>query len=325
MIRRVAWVTALVVLGVLAALAPGESQPAGRPHRIGVLHEGYLPSVPQLEGLKAGLKALGLEEGRDVTFDVRFSRGNPEVLPALAADVVKAGADVLFASDEEAVRAAKAATPTIPIVFVRVSDPVAAGIVASVAHPGGNVTGIASQEADLVPKRLEILKALVPALRRVWAVYHADDRSSVAAARKAREVAPLLKLEVKAQPVRTSEELVGHLKSLRAGDGVLVPPAVALNIPGVILDLERGSRVAAVHFAAFWVQAGGLVSYGSDFHADGAQAARLVARILKGARPRDLPVEGSNRIELAVNLKTAKGLGVTVPRDILAGAHHVFR
>lgn len=313
-----------VVLGLLPVPLTSEAQQAKRPYRIGILHEGYLPNIPQVEGLRAGLKAMGLEESRDVTFDIHFTRGNPEATPAAAAALAKAGVELIFAALEEATLAAKAVTQTIPIVFVTVGDPVAAGIVNSVAHPGGNITGVSGLYTELVPKRLEILKAIVPGLRRVWAVYHADDRSSIAAVRKAEEVAPLLKLELLARPVRTPEELVTTLKGLRSGDGVLPPPALAMNIPGLILDLERGSRVPAVFFNTFWVQAGALVSYGSDLYAEGVQAARLVAKILRGARPRDLPVEGVNRIELAINLKAAKNLGITIPREILARADRVI-
>jgi len=306
-------------LGVLSAPIVTDAH-----YRIGILHEAYFPSIPQVEGLKAGLKVLGLEEGRDVTFDIRFTRGKPEAAPVAAAALIKAGVDIIFTADEEATRATKAATQTIPIVFSGVGDPVAAGIVSSVAHPGGNITGVSNLATELVPKQLEVLKAIVPSLRRVWAVHHADDRSSIAAARKAQEVAALLKLEVVAQPVRTTEELVGSLQALRPGDGLLCPPAVTLNIPGLILDLARGSRVPAVFYNVFWVQAGGMVSYGVDYYVTGVQAARLVAKILRGARPQDLPVEGANKIELAINLKTAKALGVTIPREILARADQVI-
>jgi len=306
-------------LGVLSAPIVTDAH-----YRIGILHEAYFPSIPQVGGLKAGLRAMGLEEGRDVTFDIRFTRGKPEAAPAAAAALVKARVDLIFTSDEEATRAAKAVTQTIPIVFTGVGDPVAAGIVIAVNRPGGNVTGVSNLNTELVPKRLEILKALFPAVRRVWAVYHADDRSSLAAARKAQEVAPLLKLELVARPVRTSEELVGNLKAVRAGDALLFPPATTLNIRGLILDLHLSAGVPTVFGDVLWVKAGGLVSYGTEDYADGLQAARLVAKILRGARPQDLPVEGANKIELAINLKTAKALGVTIPREILARADQVI-
>ena len=134
-----------------------------------------------------------------------------------------------------------------------------------------------------------------------------------------------MQLELVARPVRNSEELVTQLKTLRAGDSVLSPDSRILNIPGLVLDLVLLARVPAVFDSAFWVQAGGLVSYGSEEKANAAQAARLVARILRGARPHDLPVEGANKIELAVNLKTAKALGLTIPQSILIRADHVIQ
>jgi len=322
-LTRVALAIACVVALLGAPLAL-EGQPVRRPHRIGILHGAYFPGTPSAEGLKAGLKGLGLEEGRDVTYEILFTRGRLEASPAAAETLVKSGVDLIFTIQEPDTRAAVAATKTIPIVFTGVGDPVAAGIVRAVYHPGGNVTGVSNLATELVPKRLEILKAVVPGLRRVWAVYHADDLSSVAAARKAEEVARALKLEVLRRPVRTSEELVTELKALKAGDGLLSPADRAMNIPGLILDLERARRASAIFASTFWVEAGALVSYGSDEYEDGVQAARLVAKILGGTRPRELPVEGSNKIELAVNRTTAQRLGIAMPSDVMARANRLI-
>jgi putative ABC transport system substrate-binding protein len=301
-----------------------EAQKPRRPYRIGVLHTAFFEEIPSVAGLKAGLKELGLEEGRGVTFDIRFTRGKLDEAPAAAAALVKSGVDLIFAQTEQSARAVKDVTQTIPVVFAEVGDPVAAGLVTSIPRPGGNVTGMSSMATELTPKRLEILKAMFPAVRRVWAVYYADDLSSAEAARKAQEVATVLKLEIVVRAVRTPEELVGHLKTLRPGDGLLSPPSVAMNIPAVILDLELMRKWPALFYNTFWAQAGALVSYGSDPYAEGVQAARLVARILRGERPQDLPVEGANKIELAINLKTARSLGITIPRDILVRADRVF-
>jgi len=323
-IEPAAIVIAVFTLGVLASPPAADAQRASRPYRVGVLHTGFFEEIPSVAGLKAGLKALGLEEGRDVTLDIRFTRGKLDEAPTAAAALVKSGVDLIFAQTEQSARPVKDATQTIPIVFVEVGDPVAANLVASIPRPGGNITGISSLVTELTPKRLEILKTTFPGVRRVWAVYHADDLSSGAAAHKARDVAAVLKLEVVAQAVRTNEELVSQLKTLRSGDGLLSPHGLALNIPGVILDLALMSRWPALFYNTFWVQAGGLVSYGSDPHAEGVQAARLVARILRGERPQDLPVEGANKIELAINPKTARSLGITFPRDILVRADRVI-
>jgi putative ABC transport system substrate-binding protein len=315
---------ALGLAGLAGALG-AEAQPARRPYRLGVLNEAWAANHPTVEGLKAGLRELGLEEGRDVTFDIRFTEGKPQAAPVAAAALVKAGVDLIFTSNETATQAAKAATQTIPIVFTLVGDPVAAGIVAKLAQPGGNLTGISSLTTELVPKRLEALKALMPSARRVWAIYYAGDPSSLAAVRKAEEVAPRLGLSPVPRPVRTPEELERVLKDIRPGDALLPPDIATLDIPAAILEVSLSSRVPAVFPAALWVGHGGLVSYGSDYHAQGVQASRLVAKILRGARPPDLPVEGADKIDLAVNLKTAALLGLTVPRKVLLRADMLRR
>ena len=318
-----AWVTLTAAFALLPFSA--EAQQARRPYRIGVLNEAWAANHPTVEGLKAGLRELGLEEGRDVTFDIRFTEGNPQTTPAAAAALVKAGVDLLFTSNEAATQAAKAATQRLPIVFTLVGDPVAAGIVTKLAQPGGNLTGISSLTTELVPKRLEALKTLMPTVRRVWAIYYAGDPSSIAAVQKAQETAPRLKLELLARPVRAPAELERVLQDIQPGDALLPPDIATMDIPAVMLEVSLSSRVPAVFPAALWVGHGGLVSYGSDYHAQGVQAARLVAKILRGARPQDLPVEGADKIDLAVNLKTAALLGVTVPRKVLLRADMLRR
>lgn len=324
MIHRVFSVLAATLLLCLRPCSADAEQPK-RIYRIGALNEAWAPDHPAVEGLKAGLKELGLAEGRDVTFDIRFTEGNYQALPAAAAALVKAGVDLIFTSSEAAAHAAKAATQTIPIVFTLVGDPVAVGIVSEIARPGGNVTGVSGLTTDLVPKRLEVLKAAVPTLRRVWAIYYDGDPTSMAAIRKPREAVPLLKLELVERPVRTPDELARALKAVRPGEGLLPPPIATLDIPAQVLETSLSGRVPAVFQSAFWSGFGALLSYGSDYHAEGVQAARLVAKILRGARPQDLPVEGANKIELTVNLKTARRLGLTIPREILLRADKVIQ
>ena len=317
------WVTLTAAFELLPFSA--EAQQARRLYRIGVLNEAWAANHPTVEGLKAGLRDLGFEEGRDVTLDVRFTEGNPQATPVAAAALVKAGVDLIFTSNEAATQAAKAATQKLPIVFTLVGDPVAAGIVTKLAQPGGNLTGISSLTTELVPKRLEALKTLMPTVRRVWAIYYADDPSSIAAVQKAQDTAPRLKLALVARPVRAPEELERVLKEIQPGDGLLPPDIATMDIPAVMLEVSLAARVPAVFPAALWVGHGGLVSYGSDLHAQGIQAARLVAKILRGTRPQDLPVEGADKIDLAVNLKTAALLGLTVPRKVLLRADMLRR
>src|SRR5262249_36981985 len=322
----------LSVLGGCALLASltllagdAGAQAPRRPYRIGVLNEAWAANHPTVEGLKAGLRELGLEEGRDVTFDIRFTEGNPQATPVAAAALVKGGVDLIFTSNEAATQAAKAATQTVPIVFTLVGDPVAAGIVTKLARPGGNLTGISSLTTELVPKRLEALKTLMPSTRRVWAIYYAGDPSSMAAVRKAEDAATTLGVVLAPRPVHSSEELERALHDMRPGDRVVRPDIRTMDIPAGILEVSLSSRVPAVFPASLWVGHGGLLSYGSDYQAQGIQAARLVAKILRGTRPQDLPVEGADKIDLAVNLKTAALLGATVPRKMLLRADTLRR
>jgi putative ABC transport system substrate-binding protein len=305
--------------------AKADAGEARRPYRVGVLNEAWAANHPTVEGLKAGLRELGFEEGRDVTFAIHFTKGDPSATNAAAAALVKAQVDVLFTSNEAATQAAKDATQKVPIVFTLVGDPVAVGMVTQLAHPGGNVTGVSNLTTELVPKRIEILQKLVPAVQRIWTIYYAGDPSSVAAARKAQEAGPRLKLRVVERPVRTAEELEWALKELGPGDALLPPDIATMDIPAVILEASLAARIPAVFPAALWVGYGGLVSYGPDYYAQGVQAARLVAKILRGARPQDLPVEGADKIDLAVNLKTANLLGLTVPRKVLLRADRLRR
>jgi ABC-type uncharacterized transport system substrate-binding protein len=306
---------------VLCLLAlPAEAQEARRPFRVGVLNEAFAASHPTVEGLRAGLRELGLDEGRHVTFDIRFTEGKPEAMPAAAEALVKTGVDLIFTSQEAATKAAKNATKSVPIVFASVGDPVGAGIVANLAQPGGNVTGVSSLQTELVAKRLQFLKTLAPAIRRVWLIYYGADLSTTPMIGKALDAAPRMKLELLPRGVLDASELKRVLREVRPGDAVLAPEGSSLDIPVAILEQSLAMRVPAIFATALWVGHGGLVSYGPDSYAEGIQAASLIAKILRGAKPQDLPVEGADRIDLAVNLKTSELLGLTVPRKILLRA-----
>lgn len=321
--RRLA--LALLAAAVGAAPLAAGGQAAARVYRIGVLNEALAANHPTVEGLKAGLRELGLAEGRDVAFEIRFTGGDPDATREGAVLFAKAGIDLIFTSNELPTRSAMAATATIPIVFTLVGDPVAAGIVAKLAAPQGNVTGISSLTPELAAKRLELLKTLAPASRRVWAIHQSDDRVAAAAVANAISAAAQLDLKLVARPVDSKEALARALREIRPGDAVLAPDRGRLDISGAVLDLSLSARVPAVFPASFYVGYGGLASYGSDYYAEGFQAARLVARILRGARPEALPVEGADKLDLAVNLKTAAALGLTVPRKILLRADTLRR
>jgi putative tryptophan/tyrosine transport system substrate-binding protein len=297
-----------------------EAQEARRPFRIGVLNAAWAASHPTVEGLKAGLTALGFVDGRDVTFDVRFTEGKLDALPRAAEALVKSGADLIFASQEAAAQAAKGATNSVPIVFTLVGDPVGAGLVTTLARPGGNLTGVSSLQTELVAKRLQLLKTLSPAVRRIWLIYYGVDLSTTVMIQKALDAAPRMKLDVVPKGVRDVGQLKDALREVRSGDAVLVPEGSNPELVIPIIEQSLASRFPAIFGTALWVGYGGLVSYGPDYHAQGVQAAALVAKILKGGRPQDLPAEGAERIDLAVNLKTADLFGLAVPRTILLRA-----
>ena len=309
-----------LTVGLLAAPFATEAQPPRRPYRIGVLNEAFAATHPTVEGLKAGLRELGLAQGRDVDFEIRFTEGNAQATPAAAAALVKAGVDLIVTSQEGATQAARDATKSIPIVFTLVGDPVASGLVRNLAEPEGNLTGVSSLQTELAGKRLEILKALVPTIRRIFVVHYGGDLTANRVIVRAREAAARLKVEIVPRAVLNAQELALALRELRPGDALLAPEIATLDIPVAILQASLRFRVPAVFTTALWVDYGGLASYGPDYYAQGLQAAGLVTKILRGAKPADVPVEGPDRIGLAVNLKTADLLGVTMPRKILRRA-----
>ena len=310
------WAGGLLIIAVLA----GPAQPARSPYRIGVLNEAWAASHPTVEGLKAGLRELGLVEGRDVTFDIRFTEGNLDVMPAVAKALVQAGVDLVFTSQHAATQAARDTTRTIPIVFTLVGDPAAAGFVTNLRSPEANVTGVTSLHTMLVAKRMEVLKTLVPSLRRVWVINDASDPGTAPMVVKALEAGQRLRLDVVPKGILTIDDFPETLKEVKRGDAFLAPETSNLDIPAAILKASLANRVPAAFTTALWVGHGGLVSYGPDYYVHGVQAAGLVAKIVRGARPQDVPVEGSDKIDLAVNIKTADLLVITVPRKILLRA-----
>ena len=299
------------------ALAPLEAQQARRPARIGVLNAAWAASHPTVQGLKTGLKDLGFQDGRDVTFNIRFTEGKLNTMPAAAAALVKDGVDLIFTNQEAATQAAMDATERVPIVFTLVGDPVGAGVVAKLAQPGGNVTGVSSLQTELVAKRLEVLKTLTPAVRRVWLIYYGVDVGTTPMIGKALEAALRMRLELIPRGVLDADELKRVFREVRRDDAVLAPEGSNPDLTIAIIEQALATRIPVVFGTALWVGYGGLISYGPDYYAQGVQAAALVAKILRGARPQDLSVEGAEKIDLAVNLKTAELLGLTVPRRIL--------
>jgi putative ABC transport system substrate-binding protein len=314
------WLRLAAVALVCVAALTADAQEARRRFRIGVLNAAWAASHPTVEGLKAGLKEHGFEDGRDVTFDIRFTEGKLDAMPAAAAALVKGGVDVIVTSQEAATHSALEATKSVPIVFTLVGDPLGAGIVRSLVQPGGNVTGVSSLQTELVAKRLQVLKTLVPTMRRVWLIYYGEDLSTTPMLARAREAAERMKIELVRKGVRDASELKLALRDVRRDEGILAPEGSNPDLAIAIIERSLAQRIPVVFGTALWVGYGGLTSYGPDYYTQGVQAGGLVAKILRGTQPQDLPVEGAERIDLAVNLKTADLLGITVPRKILLRA-----
>ena len=316
----------LYALGLLLAAITGNSSSAELA-KIGALTEGWGPT-PAIVGLRDGLIALGYREGEQFVIGVRFTRGDVKGLPDAVRDLLNSGSTIIFANGANAAKAAKAATTTVPIVFaVEMPDPVQFGLVRSYARPGGNLTGISDVSQELGPKRLEILQEIVPGLKRVLFPYDPDDELAVDALRTLRDAGRRLGITIVERPVRTEQEVRTIFTSLRKRDAdavIIGGTSLSLNIPGFILDMTSQHRLPTMSSGAFWVEAGGLVSYGADFYESGRLAARLVDKIIKGEKPAALAVESNPRIELVVNLKVAKALGLSLTSTLLQRATRVI-
>jgi len=315
-----------VVVTIAVLLAGDVNAQSRRLVKIGALTPSWGPT-PAIVGLRDGLQELGYRENEHFVIGVRFTQGNNAELPAAARDLVRQGVDIIVASGGIAGKAAQMATNRIPIVFLGGSDPVRTGLVKSYARPGGNITGIADLEGDLASKRMEIFRELVPGLKRMLLPYDATNEFTVAQLDVYREAARRLGLTLVERPVRTEAEAQAAIAEVRKGevDGIFSPRAVSLNIPGLILDTAPKLALLTMFDIPFYVEKGGLASYSRSEHELGRQAARLVDKIVKGAKPADLPVEQPTKFELVINMKTAKALGITIPRSLLVRADHVIQ
>jgi putative ABC transport system substrate-binding protein len=322
------WPVALVVLLVSNGLFTSGVSAEGRtqPIKIGVLTASWGPT-PQVVGLRNSLLELGYRENEQFVLGVRFTQGDLTALPAAARELVQYGVDIIFASEEGPAKAAQMATTQIPIVFSAVGDPVGLGLIQSFARPGGNITGVTDLRLELGPKRLEVFHEVVLGLKRVLFLYDAADASAVAEAKMYREATRRLGIELIEKPVRTAEEAQATLAQISKGevDGILEPHSLSLNITGFILETASQQAIPAMFTIPWYVERGGLASYGPDLHETGRQAARLVDKILKGANPKEIPVEVNPKIEFVINLKVAKALGLTVAPEVLYRADRIIR
>jgi putative ABC transport system substrate-binding protein len=316
-----------IVLAIAGPMARATEAQSPRLIKIGALTESWGPT-PAIAGLRDGLQDLGYRENQDFVIGVRFTQGNVAELPEAARALVRRGVDIIVASSGGAntAKAAQMATTRIPIVFMAGSDPVEAGLVKSFARPGGNITGIADLELELVPKRMEIFRELIPGLKRVLLVYDATNAAAVSTLAVHRDAAYRLGLKLVERPVRTVDEARAVINAVKKSDvdGIFSPRSLSLNIPGLILEIAPKRAIPTMFHDAIFVEQAGLASYSANLYELGRQAARLVDKILKGAKPGDVPVEQPTKFELVINLKAAKALGITIPRSILMRADRVI-
>src|SRR2546427_4144740 len=322
-----------ILLGALILAAPVTSfsqQPAKVP-RIGYLQ----PAAPQnnsspfLEDFRQGLRELGYIEGKNVQLEVRWGEGRLERLTVLAAELVGLKVDVIVAVSSPSVMAAKQATQTIPIVMPLSSDPVGDGLVKSLARPGGNITGLSLMTPDVGAKRLQLLKEVFPKpIRPVAVLWNLDYVGMAARFRQAQRVGPTIGMDVRSVEVRDSRELERALEALdreRPDALVLLADPLTLSQRLRIVEFAAEERLPAIYEVSQFVEAGGLMSYGPDVDELVRRSATYVDKILKGAKPGDLPIEQPTKFELVINLKTAKALGISIPQSVLLQADRVIQ
>jgi ABC-type uncharacterized transport system substrate-binding protein len=317
--------------GLLAAPLVAEAQPAGKVHRIGFLGSGSATGDPRTrEAFREGLREFGWVEGQNLVIEYRFAEGQSDRLPDLATELVRLKVDVIAAGPTPPVLAAKRATGTIPIVGMSLTDPVGLGLVASLARPGGNVTGVTySVGTETFGKGLELLKEAVPKVRHVAVLSNPASPSQSLAIASLKSAARALGLELLLLEARGPTQLDGAFAAM-AKDGVealFVVTDPTYLLPGAaarLADLAAKSRLPSMHAQRAAVESGGLMSYGPSIVAIYRRGAVYVDKILKGAKPADLPIEQPTKFELVINLKTAKALGLTIPPAVLARADEVI-
>ena len=272
------------------------------------------------------LHELGWVERRNIAIEYRWADGRTERLAGIAAEFVRLKVDVIVTAGHAAIIAAKNATSDIPIVFAVAGDPVANAIVASLAHPGGNITGLSVQQPELAGKRLELLQQVVPALRRLAMLANVRNPLHLVERDEVRTVARVLGIEIINVEIRRPEDIAAAFHGLKGrADALYVPPdPTIISTLARLSTLALSARLPTVHGSREYVEAGGLMSYGPDFPYFFQRAANYVDKILRGAKPADLPVEQPTKFELVINLKTAKALGLTIPPSILARADSVL-
>jgi len=317
-----------MAVGLLAApLAAEGQQQVGKLSRIGVLMNLYSPDAHPPQALRQRLRDLGYVEGQNLVIDWRYQLGGTDRLAALAAELVRLKPDVIVADVTVAIRAAMQATSTIPIVMASSADAVGGGLVTSLGRPGGNVTGVTTMLAEMSAKRLQLLKEVAPNVSRVAVLWDPAIPWHRALLKEVEAAAPALRLQPVVIAVRNRDDLGDAFSEMTKGrvDAVFVSHTMTPRARGQMIDLAAKRRMPTMFMDRDYVAAGGLMSYGSDFSEEFRHAAEYVEKILKGAKPADLPVEQPTKFELIINLKTAKALGLTIPQSLLSRADEVIQ
>jgi putative ABC transport system substrate-binding protein len=316
-----------IALGVLADPFAAWAQRESKVHRIGYLNLRAGP-VPQDEAFVQALRELGYVEGRNLIIDYRWAAEKEEQLPALAAELVALNVEVIVTSATPAVNAAKRATSTIPIVMAAVADPVGSGLVASLGHPGGNVTGMTLLSTELAGKRLQLVHEILPRATRIAVLALGGLSATPLLLTAMRAAAQTMNLELITQLVTKPEELPGAFTEFRrAGAHALIVQVSPLTIDqrDAIVELAAQHRLPAMYEIRPFADAGGLVAYGPDAVVMYRRAAIYVDKIFKGAKPGDLPIEQPTKFEFVINLRTAKTLGIAIPQGLLLRADEVIQ
>jgi len=323
----------IVVVGGAILVVPlaAYGQQAGKLYRIGLLG-GSPPNSPggrrAWEGFFQGLRELGYVEGQNIVIEGRWYGERTDRLPSLVGELVQLKVDVIVAGAAPAPEAARRATPTIPIVMANHNDPVGSGLVATLARPGGNVTGMSTLSSELIGKRLQLFKEAIPGISRVAVLSNPTVPSHALEVKEAKVAAGLLKLQLQLFEARAPGDFAGAFSAMakeRADGVIIITSAMFYAERTRIAKLAAASRVPTIYAAKEFADVGGLMTYGIDLHESFRRAAGYVDKILKGAKPADLPVEQPTKLELVINLKTAKALGLTIPQSLLVRADEIIQ
>jgi putative ABC transport system substrate-binding protein len=332
--RVITSITVLVLLlvgGTLVVPPAGEAQKGATIPRIGFLSPSSLDrrTTSRLIGaFREGLRELGYIEGQNIAIEFRWAEGKYDRLPDLAAQLVSLKVDIIVASGLPAIQAAKQATRTIPIVMATSLDPVATDFAASLARPGGNITGLSAMAPELVGKQLELLKEVVPRVSRVALLGNPANPGTMPMVRRAQDAARASGVRLQPLEARSLSEINGAFAAMtkeRAGALIVLLDVMFADHPARIADLAARHRVPAVYGSREFAEAGGLIAYGSSFVDRYRRAATFVDKILKGTKPADLPIEQPTKFELTINLRAAKTLGLTIPQSVLLRAEEIIQ